>query len=123
MTEPRCDEARGGTWRTRLANERTYLAGWRTGLTALAVSFAAGKLLPELTKGTKWPYEVVGVAFAIVGVGFIVQAYRRHRGVEEGLERGERSTVASRTALQPAEGGPGRRPAHHPPPIRRTSRL
>src|SRR5262249_57701520 len=100
MTEPRCDEARGGTWRTRLANERTYLAWWRTGLTALAVSFGAGRLLPELTKGPKWPYEVIGVAFAIVGVGFIVQAYRRQRGLERALERGDSA------------------PLHTPPPPR-----
>lgn len=95
----RRDEARDATRRTRLANERTYLAWWRTGLTALAVSFAAGKLLPELTKGTKWPYEVVGVAFAIVGVSFIVQAYRRQREVEEALERGEWAPFDSRAAL------------------------
>jgi putative membrane protein len=43
------DEARDATRRARLANERTYLAWWRTGLTALAVSFGAGKLLPALT--------------------------------------------------------------------------
>ncbi len=35
------------TRRTRLANERTYLAWWRSGLTALAVGLAAGKLVPE----------------------------------------------------------------------------
>jgi putative membrane protein len=37
------------TRRTRLANERTYLAWWRTGLTAFAVSLGAGKLVPALT--------------------------------------------------------------------------
>jgi inner membrane protein YidH len=93
------DEGRDATRRTRLANERTYLAWWRTGLTALAVSFAAGKLLPELTKGTKWPYEVIGVAFAVVGVGFIVQAYRRQREVEEALERGEWAAFDTGSAL------------------------
>jgi putative membrane protein len=34
--------------RTRLANERTQLAWWRTGLTALAVGLAIGRVLPEL---------------------------------------------------------------------------
>ena len=85
--------------RTLLAVERTYLAWWRTGLTALAVSFAAGKLLPELTKGRKWPYEAIGVAFAVVGVGFIVQAYRRQREVEQALERGEWAPFDTRSAL------------------------
>jgi inner membrane protein YidH len=48
------DEARDATRRTRLANERTHLAWWRTGLTALAVSFGAGKLLPALTDSPAW---------------------------------------------------------------------
>lgn len=99
MSEQRFDEVRDASRRTRLANERTYLAWWRTGLTALAVSFGAGRLLPELTKGTKWPYEVIGVAFAIVGVGFIVQAYRRQRTVEEALARGEWAPFEPRAAL------------------------
>jgi inner membrane protein YidH len=99
MAERQFDEAHDATRRTRLANERTYLAWWRTGLTALAVSFAAGKLLPELTEGAKWPYEVVGVAFALVGIGFIVQAYRRQRQVEEALERGEWAPFDTRAAL------------------------
>ncbi len=99
MSGQRFDEARDATRRTRLANERTYLAWWRTGLTALAVSFGAGRLLPELTKGRKWPYEAIGVAFAIVGVGFIVQAYRRRRDVEKALERGEWAPFETRAAL------------------------
>jgi putative membrane protein len=38
----RFDDAQDATRRTLLANERTYLAWWRTGLTSLAVSLAAG---------------------------------------------------------------------------------
>jgi putative membrane protein len=45
----RFDEAGDATRRTRLANERTYLAWWRTGLTAFAVSLGTGKLVPALT--------------------------------------------------------------------------
>jgi len=90
MPEQQFDEARDATRRTRLANERTYLAWWRTGLTALAVSFGAGRLLPELSKGsTTWPYEVIGAAFAVVGVGFIVQGFMRQRQTEQALDRGE----------------------------------
>jgi putative membrane protein len=89
MPEQPFDEARDATRRTRLANERTYLAWWRTGLTAFAVAFGAGKLLPELTKGTKWPYEVLGVGFGLVGVAFVLQGYFRQRRIEEALERGD----------------------------------
>ena len=54
MSEP-FDEARDATRRTRLANERTYLAWWRTGLTSFAVSLGAGKLVPALTEESHWP--------------------------------------------------------------------
>ena len=52
------DEARDAARRTRLANERTYLAWWRTGLTTLAVSVGAGRLIPELSQGPNWPFEL-----------------------------------------------------------------
>ena len=83
------DEARDATRRTRLANERTYLAWWRTGLTAIAVSLGAGKLVPELTGGSKWPYLGIGLGFGVLGVLFIGYAYRRQREVEDAVRRGE----------------------------------
>lgn len=93
------DEARDATRRTRLANERTYLAWWRTGLTTFAVSVAAGKLVPELSSGAAWPFEAIGVAFAVVGVLFIAYAYVRQRQVEEALARGEYAPFETRAAL------------------------
>ena len=75
--------------RTRLANERTYLAWWRTGLTTIAVSLAAGKLVPELSSGAAWPFEVIGIAFGLVGVFMIAYAYDRQKRVEDALERGD----------------------------------
>lgn len=83
------DEASDATRRTRLANERTYLAWWRTGLASLAVSLGAGKLVPALTPGAQWPYTIAGVGFAGVGVAFIGYALVRHRRVERALSRGE----------------------------------
>jgi putative membrane protein len=99
------DEARDATRRTRLANERTYLAWWRTGLTSFAVSFGAGRLVPELTNGTAWPFEVIGVAFALVGIGFITQALVRQRQVEAALDRGDYSPLPDRTAWTFAVAG------------------
>jgi putative membrane protein len=75
--------------RTRLANERTYLAWWRTGLASLAVGIGAGKVVPLLTHGVTWPYTVAGVGFAAIGVAFIWFAFARHRQVEQALSRGE----------------------------------
>jgi len=83
------DEPRDATWRTRLANERTYLAWWRTGLTTFAVSVAAGTLVPELSSGAAWPFEAIGVAFAVVGLLFIAYAYIRQKRVEKARARGD----------------------------------
>jgi putative membrane protein len=85
----RFDEAGDATRRTRLANERTYLAWWRTGLTAFAVSLGAGKVVPALTDETRWPYAVVGVGFALLGVAFVAYGFRRQRLVERAVTRGE----------------------------------
>lgn len=84
----RFDEAGDATRRTRLANERTYLAWWRTGLTAFAVSLGAGKLVPALTDETRWPYVVVGVGFALLGLAFVAYGFRRQQLVERAVARG-----------------------------------
>ena len=93
------DDAGDATRRTRLANERTYLAWWRTGLTTFAVALAAGKVVPELSSGAAWPFEALGVAFGLVGVLFIAYAYLRQRWVEEALARGDYSPFETRTGL------------------------
>jgi putative membrane protein len=85
----RFDEAGDATRRTHLANERTYLAWWRSGLTCLAVSFGTGKLVPSLSHETRWPYAVLGAGFAILGLTFIGYGFLRQRRVEEAVMRGE----------------------------------
>ena len=86
----RYNDAEDATRRTRLANERTYLAWWRTGLTAIAVSLAAGKVVPQLAEtGSKWPYELIGAGFALIGTACIAYALIRERQVEAALLRGE----------------------------------
>src|SRR5207247_9467363 len=93
------DQARDATRRTQLANVRTYLAWWRTGLTSLAVSFGAGRLVPELAGGPSWPFEVIGVAFAVVGITFMTYGYIRHRNVGLALSRGTPWTHPRRAEL------------------------
>jgi putative membrane protein len=85
----RFDEAGDATRRTRLANERTYLAWWRTGLTAFAVSIGSGKLVPALTSGANWSYTAIGIGFAAVGVFCSGYAFWRYREVEDAISRGE----------------------------------
>jgi len=87
------------TRRTRLASERTYLAWWRTGLTTFAVGVGAGKVVPELSPGASWPYEVIGIAFAAVGVACIVYAYFRQKAVDEALARGDYAPFTSRSGF------------------------
>jgi putative membrane protein len=95
--------------RTRLANERTYLAWWRTGLAGLAVGIASGRIVPLLAHGVKWPYRVAGVGFGLIGVAFIALAFVRHRRVEQAISRGEfappvEELIAALTVLGAALG-------------------
>ena len=67
--------------RTQLAVERTYLAWWRTGLTAYAVALATARLVPDIAKSKHhWPYTLIGIGFAVLGTGCIVYGERRRRG-------------------------------------------
>jgi putative membrane protein len=93
------DEAGDALRRTRLANERTYLAWWRTGLTTFAVGLGAGKLVPELSGGASWPFEVIGTAFGVVGIAFILFAYVRQKQVEEAVARGGYAAFDLRAGL------------------------
>ena len=84
------NESSGDTMRTRLASERTQLAWWRTGLAALAVSLAVGRLVPELSHAsTQWPYTVIGVGFALYGLVLVTNGTLRAREVEACLSRGD----------------------------------
>jgi putative membrane protein len=66
--------------RTHLAVERTYLAWWRTGLTAFAVALATARVVPELANSKhQWPYTVLGIGFALMGIASIGYAERRRR--------------------------------------------
>jgi len=82
-------EVTDATRRTRLANERTELAWWRTGLTALAVALGIGRVVPELNEpAVRWPYVVAGVGFALWGIAAIAYGSRRSSEVERVLAAG-----------------------------------
>lgn len=82
------DEHRDATRRTRLANERTYLAWWRTGLTAFAVSLGAGRIVPAVAGGPQTLYTVVGVLFAVLGLLVIAYGRQRGREVDDAISEG-----------------------------------
>jgi putative membrane protein len=100
-TPPELDETGvvDATRRTRLANERTYLAWWRTGLTSLAAAVGIGRLVPDVSNLTRWPYEVVGAGFGVLGLVFIWLGFVRARAVEAALDRGTFPSLGVRLPL------------------------
>lgn len=84
------------TRRTYLANERTFLAWWRTGLTAVAVSLAIGKIAPDIADAeTRWPYVTIGMGFALLAIGVFVYGLMRERAVAEAVRRGEYAALST----------------------------
>jgi len=80
------------TERTTLAGERTVLAWWRTGLAALAVAIAVGRVVPELASTeTVWPYTLMGIAYAAYGIALTIYGSLRGRDVEAAARSGRLS--------------------------------
>ena len=71
--------------RTSLAAERTYLAWLRTGLGALGLSLAVGRLIPALISEGRVPFAVLGVGYGLFGVFLIVYALYNARSVRVAL--------------------------------------
>jgi putative membrane protein len=96
------------TRRTYLANERTQLAWWRTGLTSIAVALAIGRVVPDLSDTpTRWPYVSVGVGFALYGVAMIAYGTWRARAVIESLRAGRFAVAPDRFLSALAIAGVG----------------
>ena len=76
------------TRRTHLASERTLLAWWRSGLAAMAVALAVGRLLPallnrrqRLSSRSAWGSRVLALAFIVYGT-------LRQRNVDSAIAEG-----------------------------------
>lgn len=99
-------EAVDATRRTLLASERTELAWWRTGLTALAVALAVGRIVPGLDDSAhRWPYVIAGVCFALYGIAVIAYGSARRRTVEMALAEGRFPTAPRLAHTALAVGG------------------
>lgn len=85
----RFDADGDATRRTHLANERTYLAWWRTGLACMAASVGVGRLLPEVTGRHAGLSAVAGVVFALLGIVAFLYGYDRYRRVDAAVRAGE----------------------------------
>jgi uncharacterized membrane protein YidH (DUF202 family) len=60
------------------------------------LGLAAGKLVPELSSGASWPYELLGVGYSLFGVAFIFYGQRRQNAVEAAVRRGEWTPLDAR---------------------------
>jgi putative membrane protein len=80
--------ADGDTERTRLANERTYLAWWRTGIAGVAGGFAVVRVVPEVVEGRSWPYVAVGAALTVAGLLAFLYGVVRYRELDAALREG-----------------------------------
>jgi putative membrane protein len=81
------------TRRTRLANERTFLAWWRTALGTLGLAVGVGKVLPEVTDGPHWPYVSLGLLLALLGAALAAIGWWRHATVDHALHGGEEAVT------------------------------
>jgi len=71
--------------RTSMAAERTWLAWWRTALTATAGALAVGRFAPELLDVAPWPYVLLGCGYAVLAVALLVFGALRQRELEHAI--------------------------------------
>ena len=74
--------------RTSMAAERTWLAWWRTALTATAGALAVGRFAPELLDVAPWPYVVLGCGYAALALALLVFGALRQRELEHSIVSG-----------------------------------
>lgn len=75
--------------RTWLAAERTYLAWLRTGLGALGLALAVGRLLPALIDASHLAFGLLGGGFAVLGVFLLLLAAYRAQRTRTALAAGD----------------------------------
>ena len=75
--------------RTHLANERTFLAWLRTGLTMVALGVAASQFLRAGTPTGVRLILIFSALVILVGLGFVAIGVSRSRQGRLGIDRGE----------------------------------
>jgi inner membrane protein YidH len=82
-------ETRDASRRTYLAEERTLLAWWRSGLAAMAVAIGVGRLLPAiLDASSQGPFVALGLGYAVLGLVMVVFGSARERAQARALAAG-----------------------------------
>lgn len=87
-------ETRDASRRTYLAEERTLLAWWRSGLAAMAVALGVGRLLPALLDASsQGPFVALGVGYAVLGLVLVLFGSARERAQARALAEGRFATL------------------------------
>jgi len=89
----------GDLSRSYLAAERTLLAWWRSGLAALAVALAIGRLVPALIHAPRAPFVALGLGFGALAVTFIIYGASRQRHIERAMASGAFRQLDTRVIL------------------------
>jgi putative membrane protein len=80
--------------RTSMAAERTWLAWWRTALTATAGALGVGRFAPEVLDVAPGPYVALGCGYAALAIALLVFGARRQRELERSIVEGEHRPLA-----------------------------
>lgn len=91
--------------RTSMAAERTWLAWWRTALTATAGALAVGRFAPELLDVAPWPYVLLGCGYAALAIALLVFGALRQRELERSILDGVHTPLAFRLVMAFTAGG------------------
>ena len=102
---PAPDSGTDVTRRTWLAAERTWLAWWRSGVAVGAAGLAVGRLLPDLTHGAHWPFQVLGIGYGLLSVAVLVVGAVRQRRGSAALRRGSFEELSSPLVSMLTAGG------------------
>src|SRR6478736_4511560 len=91
--------------RTSMAAERTWLAWWRTALTATAGALGIGRFAPEVLHVAAGPYIALGCGYAVRAIGLLVFGARRQRELEQSSVDGVHRPLAFRLVAAFTIGG------------------
>lgn len=81
--------------RTHLANERTFLAWFRTAITLIALGLAAAQFLtPDLIPGVPIVH-LLSIVIVAAGIGMLVIGRRRYTRSRERIDQGRLEPAAS----------------------------
>jgi putative membrane protein len=88
-----------------MAAERTWLAWWRTALTATAGALAVGRFAPELLDVAPWPYVLLGSGYGALALGLLVFGALRQRELERSIIDGVHAPLSFRLVAAFTVGG------------------